>query len=161
MKKTLIIPVILIFFFLGCSKKGTLNHDYWIKHEAGSYTVQSVQTITYEDNLIKSDSTISGDNTVFILSGAGGDGTGFPMEINGTWKPYFYNNSFGAYAWTVENDDKRLTLGYTDPSVGFFALASLTVDNMGKKNQKWHYVWSYTADGVDNYMHQIITVKSN
>lgn len=157
--KGFIYILICILGLTACTKKGTLNREHWTKKMAGTYTVQKVQTQTYSNNTLVTDDVITGDNTQFVLSKSGGDGDGFPLAIYGTWKPLFLNVSTTEYAWCVENDNKRLTLGHFDPSIGFYADGTLSVDNMKKKIQVWHYIRSGTAGGIDTYIHQTITLK--
>ena len=159
MKNIFFYSIFCLLIFISCTKKGTLDRNYWTKKEAGTYIVEKIQTLTYLNNTLISDVTINSDNTQFILSKSGGDGTAFPMQIYGSWKPSFLNVLSTSYAWTVENDNKRLTIGHYDPSIGFYADATITIDNMKKKTQVWTYITSGISGNNDNYTHQIITLQ--
>ena len=60
--------------------------------------------------------------------------------------------NLGADAWNMENDDKRITFSMYEPSLDSeMPLSTLTIDDIGKKKQKWHLImnignqyWHYT-----------------
>lgn len=159
MRKILYISIICLFI-MSCSKNGTLDSEYWTAKEAGVYEIISVQEKKYENDNLVSDITTNPPETIYILYTTDGDGFGRPMKIFGDYVPAFLNvTSSSGFAWSVENDNKRLTLGYFDPTIGYIPRASLTVNNIGKTNQLWHYASSYNLNGIEIYTHQIFKVK--
>lgn len=152
--------LLLSLLFFSCSKKGTLERDYWTSRISGAYEVVSIEYKKYVNNDLIYDTINSPSKAVLLLYSNDGDGFGHPMKLFGSWVPNLVStiNSTG-FGWNVENDNKRLTLGHFDPSIGYVPDGTLTIDNLKSNIQYWHFVSSVVNNGTDQYLHEIIKVK--
>ena len=139
--------------FTGCQKQSNLHTEHWIANEAGAYTINSVTYTKYSnDQMLEQKEIFSGPGT-FVLKSIEAEGaTCYQLDIYGNYLPDFLNHVNFGYAWTTEYDNKRMTFGYLDPSIGYVPAATLSVDNIGKQNQIWNYVQAYTQGGNDIYI---------
>lgn len=158
---TTIVILALSLFLIQCNKKNNLDIEDWITREAGVYDISRLEVIRYEDDVQTLDSVKTDLESTFVLRAQEGDEgtTYFILKIYGNYLPEFLNVPSDAFTWVTEMDNKRLTFGVMDPNYGYQAQASLTVDDMGKKSQKWHYVQNYTLNGKNVYVHHIYSAE--
>jgi len=158
--KLLFLPSLLLLLLCACQKRSNIRKEYWISRQAGVYEIKSIRVLRYVDNNLSSDSTSTISNSTFILKSLEAEGsTCYQMDSYGSYFPQFLNYPSTGFAWTTETDNKRLTFGYIDPSIGYIPSVSLTVDNMGKKHQNWHNTYTYSKNGSSIYVHETIKLE--
>jgi hypothetical protein len=142
---------IVLLFFIACSKEATLDENYWETIEAGAYKFTEAKILSYSNGVFVSETPIEIGNSYVLMETSDFDGFFNQISFYGDWNLTFANRM--PDAWNMENDSKRLTFSsvindFTTPT------ATLTIDNVGKDSQTWHYV---TGDAV-NYNHHIYQV---
>lgn len=150
--KQFLTVVIAVFLLNSCSKKGTLYSDYWEAREAGAYKFTEAKLVVYTDGTLTTESSIDVGNSYLLLETTPVEGFFNKLTFYGDWLPVLKNGVSGADAWNMENDDKRITFSMYEPSLDSeMPLSTLTIDDIGKKKQKWHLImnignqyWHYT-----------------
>lgn len=149
---------ILIAF--SCQKKSNIYTEHWIARQAGSYMVKEIKFQKYINETLITDSIVPAGKCTFILKSIEAEGsTCYEMDIYGNYLPQFLNHVSTGFAWATEKDNKRLSLGYLDPSIGYIPSATLTVDKMGAKKQQWNYIQTYFLGAKDVYIRYTYTVE--
>ncbi len=131
-----------LFFFAACSKKATLDENYWEARESGAYKFTNAKASIYKNGLLEADSNITIGNAYLLLHTTAVGGFNKELSLYGTWEPPFFENYKSEKAWNMENDDKRITFLAIDPTGEFVPTATLTIDHIGEKIQQWHYIIS-------------------
>ncbi len=150
--KQLLFVIVSIVLISSCSKKGGLYSDYWETREAGAYKFTEAKLTIYTDGVLTTDSIIEIGNSYILLATNSVDGFFNDLSFYGDWMPSFISGISGADAWNIENDEKRITFSMYNPSLASeMPIATLTIDDIGKKKQKWHSImnignqyWHYT-----------------
>lgn len=140
MKMKYIFFIIMGWSLLACDKRSNLiNSQYWVAKQAGAYQVVKKTTVTLQ-NGVETDRVEHsyGDSFLVLQSIDGQEGTTYEVyQAYGSDAPEFV--IAGPDGWNIEYDEKRLVFGYINSNGLYIPNIVLTVDNMGKKNQQWHY----------------------
>lgn len=149
--------LVLLVSISSCSKKATLEEDYWETIEAGAYKFVEANVVTYDNGTLVSDSTITTGNSYLLLYTFATSGFYNELELYGDWIPPFLANYADiAYAWSMGNDDTRVGFYQYDASLNDFILsATLTIKNTGGKKQEWNLV----VNSGTIYSHYTIKVE--
>ncbi len=139
-----------------CSKKGTLYEDYWETIEAGSYQFTEAKCSIYKDQVFLKDSAIIVGKSYILLYTSQSGGFYNELDLYGDWTPPLFSGGEGyEKVWNMENDDKRISFSYY-VNYTYVATSSLTMENVGKSKQIWHYV-TESLNGI--YSHYQITLE--
>ena len=137
MKTNFIFPALFLLLFTACSKEATLDENYWETIEAGAYKFTEVKKTSYLNGVFVSETPIEVGNSYVVFETTNYAGFHNHLSFYGDWSLYFKSRI--PDGWNMENDSKRLTfVSYINGNVE--ATATLTIENVGKKKQIWHFV---------------------
>jgi hypothetical protein len=136
-------------------KNATLYENYWETREAGAYKFTEAKADIYLNGEFVRDSSIAIGNSYILLYTTMVDGFYNDLKLFGDWTPPVFQNKPFEKAWNMENDNKRITFSAYDESGFYFPTSTLTIDNVGDKKQKWHYIIS----NGNSYTHITISVE--
>jgi len=137
MKTNYISLALFLALFTACSNEATLDENYWETIEAGAYKFTEAKITTYVNGTFKSDSLIDIGKSYIVLETTNYAGFHNHLSFYGDWNLYFKSRT--PDGWNMENDSKRLTFA-SNINGNVEATATLTIENVGKKKQIWHFV---------------------
>lgn len=148
----------LFLFLTACSNEATLDENYWETIEAGAYKFTSAKKVTYVNGAFVSETPIDIGNSYVLLETTNYAGFHNQIKFFGDWSLRY--KTFIPDGWNMENDSKRLTF-VSEINGNVETTATLTIDNVGKQSQTWHFV-DGNATTYNHYSYTLErTVKPN
>ena len=152
MKTNYIFLALFPLLFAACSKEATLDENYWETIEAGAYKFTSAKKVSYVNGVFVSETPIEIGNSYVVFETTNYSGFHNHLSFYGDWSLQFKSRI--PDGWNIEYDSKRLTFvsyinSFVEPT------ATLTIENIGKKKQVWHFVDGNTT----TYNHYTYSVE--